>query len=273
MISIKGNKEKTNMQRKRLALTVVMAIVLAVGSTAVAAPEPGWLTTDEGTKVWLTGIEPGDTATWTGGRDAENYADGPGVLQCFKKGKLNSIFEGTLKKGRIQDGFGKYRGANGITYEGNFVNTTYSGKGTMKWADGRIYEGDWANGTFNGKGHMKIPDGRTYEGDYVNGVAQGKGVMKFPNGRIHEGDWVNGVPSGKGIVKEPDGRVYEGDFLEGNRTGKGILRFPDGARYEGEFLIGEFHGNGVLYGPDGKVLMRGKWEKNKLVSGPVTGVE
>jgi len=146
MNNSKGNKERTNMQRKRLALTVIMAIVLAVGSAAAAAPESGWITTDGGVKVWLTGIEPGDTATWTGGRDTENYADGPGVLQSYKKGKLDTTFEGTLKKGRIQDGFGKYRGANGITYEGNFANGTRSGRGTMKWADGRIYEGDWANG-------------------------------------------------------------------------------------------------------------------------------
>ena len=261
------------MQRKRLILTVIIAIALAVGNAAAADPTVGWLTTDEGTKVWQTEIEPGDTAKWTGGRDTENYADGPGVLQCYKKGKLNSTFEGTLKKGKIHDGFAKYRSANGVIYEGNFVNSYRSGRGTMKWPDGRIYDGDWANGSFNGKGLMKIPDGRIYDGNYVNGQMQGKGIMKWPDGQIHEGDWVKGVPSGKGIVKEANGRVYEGDFLDGNRTGKCIHRFPDGARYEGDCLKGEFHGNGILYGPDGKILMRGTWEKNKLTSGPVTGVE
>jgi len=237
------------------------------GASAGAAPAPvdDWLTTDEGAKVWLLGSESGDTASWSGSRDAEKFASGPGTLQRFSKGKLHSTFEGTLKKGK-GEGFARFRDAAGTTYEGHYADGLRNGKGTMKWPDGRTYSGDWKNNDIEGKGSMKRPNGTVYEGDFVQNVAHGKGLLRMVDGTTHDGDFVKGQPDGKGILKTPDRRVYEGDFLKGARTGKGILRFPNGSRYEGDFLNGKFDGNGTIYGPDGKVLTQGKFKDDKVIS-------
>jgi hypothetical protein len=235
------------------------------GTSAGAAPIDDWLTTEEGAKVWLLGSESGDTAKWSGGRDAEKFASGPGTLQRFNKGKLHSSYEGTLKKGK-GEGSARFRDAAGTTYEGNYADGVRNGKGTMRWPDGRIYNGDWKNNDIEGKGVMKRPNGIVYEGDFVQNVAHGKGILRMPDGTTHDGDFVNGQPDGKGLLKTPDGRVYEGDFLKGARTGKGVLRFPNGSRYEGDFLDGKFDGNGTIYGPDGKILTQGKFKDDKVIS-------
>lgn len=260
------------MKWKSLLLTVMASIILAASFAFVAFAADGWLITDGGAKVWLMGIKQGDTAKWTGGRDNESCAFGPGIMERYEQGKFSYAIEGTMKKGKFE-GFVKSRTDDGVTYEGNYADNLRSGKGVMKWPDGRIYDGDWKNGNLDGKGFMKRANGITYEGDFVNGNQNGKGIFKMPDGTIHEGDFVNGIPEGKGILKTPDGKVYEGDFLKGERTGKGILRFPDGARYEGDFLNGQFQGNGIIYDPSGKILMQGKWQNDKLIGGAVVGIE
>jgi hypothetical protein len=56
------------------------------------------------------------------------------------------------------------------TYEGEFLDGKFHGKGTFKWQDGRFYSGrslignyilgEWREGKMNGKGLFRWKDGR-----------------------------------------------------------------------------------------------------------------
>ncbi len=253
----------------------ILAAAVLTGGAAVALGGDDWLASREGAKVWFLGLTADASCSWSGGHDGGNYADGPGVLKCFRKDQLYWTLEGSMKKGKMEGQVRTVAG-DGTTYEGSYENGLRSGQGSMKWPDGRSYVGGWANNIMHGKGLMKRPDGVIYEGDYENGLAQGKGIMTFPNGSFYDGEWRQGNPNGKGTSRSLTKNgimVYVGDFVDGRHTGKGVHRFPDGTRYEGEFLNDAFNGQGTLFGPDGKIMMQGKWQNDKFVSGAVPDAE
>lgn len=265
MASLRHTRVPLLMLKPTSILRLLLVLTLAAWS-ALALSADGWLTTREGAKVWMQGIEPTDAATWSGGQDAEGYATGAGTMQRLAHGQLHSTTEGVMNRGRLE-GQGTTRYGDGSMYEGHHVAGLRSGKGVMRWPNGRVYDGQWANGVFNGQGNMKMPDGRSYAGEYVNGAFHGRGVMRFPNGAVHDGEWANGAPHGKGVFNDAAGTVYEGDFLKGDRTGKAVYRFADGTRYEGEVLKGKYHGVGSLFSPDGRIYMQGTWDQNRFVKG------
>ena len=41
---------------------------------------------------------------------------------------------------------------DGSIYNGDFVDSQFSGKGTITWPDGEQYSGDWKNGVMSGTG-------------------------------------------------------------------------------------------------------------------------
>lgn len=169
----------------------ILAVALLAGSAAAAMAGNGWLASREGAKVWFMGLEADERCTWTDGHDADNYADGPGVLKRFKKDQLSWTLEGTMKKGK-EEGQVKTVTHDGTTYQGGYENGCRSGQGTMKWPDGRTCVGGWANKVPHGRGLMKRPDGVTYEGGYENGLAHGQGTLFGPDGKITmQGKWLN----------------------------------------------------------------------------------
>lgn len=52
--------------------------------------------------------------------------------------------------------------ADGISFEGDFVQDQKSGQGAEKWPDGTMYAGEFYNDLKNGKGLMVWPDGDRY---------------------------------------------------------------------------------------------------------------
>lgn len=63
------------------------------------------------------------------------------------------------------------------SYEGEFKNNLFHGKGKYEWSDGRSYEGDWVEGKMEGdgefswKGNILVDynnvDGKKYVGKYL----------------------------------------------------------------------------------------------------------
>lgn len=58
---------------------------------------------------------------------------------------------------------------------------------------GSSYQGDWKDGRFEGKGKYNFPTGTRYEGDLKDGMFHGKGTLYFENGGKYEAKWVEGI--------------------------------------------------------------------------------
>ena len=100
--------------------------------------------------------------------------EGEGIMVKKEKGKL---FRYNCRwRNNLQNGYGTckitwkdYSGDRLETYEGNFENGKYHGKGKLKNADGNIYEGDFKNGLEHGYG-VEISDGVKNYGRYKDGI-------------------------------------------------------------------------------------------------------
>src|SRR5207237_4032446 len=89
--------------------------------------------------VWNNDPKPGDVATWSGDRDANGYATGPGTLQWF----------------RVEPGF-----------------LTGSNIRARKRTPISSYSGTMLHGKFNG-GVMTVDHGKTYHATFADGQKKG----------------------------------------------------------------------------------------------------
>ena len=138
---------------------------------------------------------------------------------------------------------------NGI-YEGQFRNMKKEGKGKMTYYDGHSYDGEWKNNLYHGKGVYTTCANSTltiYEGDFKFGKAEGKGVLIMGNGDKYEGDFVNWHMEGKGMYSFKNGDKYEGDFKNGQINGYGEYNFKNGNVYKGHFENGKGNGYGISF--------------------------
>jgi hypothetical protein len=120
----------------------VLVLLLSVVSIAQSYAGGAYQRTDDRKKilVWNNDPQPGDTATWSGARDAEGYATGPG----------------TLAWSRLDRGFAT--GSNVSTMRKRTPISSYSG--TM------------VRGKFNG-GVMTVDRGKTYHATFADGQRKG----------------------------------------------------------------------------------------------------
>ena len=189
-----------------------------------------------------------------------------------------------------ENGYAEYSYSPEIKYKGNFKNGLRSGSGVLTIKDKTTYEGEWANDLFNGKGTLHLSYG-VYEGNFVNGYMSGHGIL-IENGEnftsvVYDGEWVNGHENGYGtLTSDKDkyagyfadgqkngkgtltilkhGDVYEGTFVNGNIDGFGT--YYDGysqAKYTGNFKVGSRNGKGVMVWPDG-AKMEGNWKNDEI---------
>ena len=119
---------------------LLLLLILAKGALADGA----YQRTDDRKKtlVWNNNPKPDDTATWSGGRDAEGYATGPGTLQWFRtdrsfttgsnvfspKKTLISSYSGTMVHGKFSGGVMTVD--HGTTYHATFVDGHNNGRWT-----------------------------------------------------------------------------------------------------------------------------------------------
>ena len=118
--------------------------------------------------------------------------------------------------------------------------------------------------TASGKQKVRL-SGSVYEGEMKDGVMQGKGILTYDDGSRYEGDFRNGTFDGWGTLIYPDGHRYVGQFRNGTYDGTGTMTYPDGKVYTGEYKEGAMHGQGTFKDKNGRVLMKGRFEKNKFI--------
>ena len=188
----------------------------------------------------------------------------------------NDEYQGELKN-NIPEGFGKYTWQNGkyyigqwkngkkegkgakyaqasngkdrITYEGDFHNDLYDGKGKYTFSNGEYYIGEWSKGERNGKGKEYYNDNKLrYDGDFVNGKYEGNGEYYFENEEYYIGQFLEGKRHGNGKLFYKDKNIkYEGEFKNDNLDGKGKYYYKNGESYDGQWLNGKKHGKGIYY--------------------------
>ncbi|TNE72217.1 MAG: PEGA domain-containing protein [Gammaproteobacteria bacterium] len=174
--------------------------------------------------------------------------------------------------GGVKTGDGTYENAEGLKYEGHFIDGQFNGEGTAWYSDGSRYEGDWEAGMRNGEGVWRDADGSHYTGSFKNDQFNGKGTLTMASGDILTGNWQQGRLNGHGSLTTADGMLYVGGFRNDEFHGRGALTYPDGRHYEGEFSNGAFHGNGSEVFADGKKYegeyMEGKFHGKGLLLNP-----
>jgi len=178
----------------------------------------------------------GDEIAW--GHDAGAYA-----------GKLNGR---GIERSKV----------HGLTYEGDFSNGMWHGRGVLARASGDVYAGEFWQGAISGLGMMEFADGGEYVGEWSQDLRHGNGTMSFANGDIYEGEWANDAFSGYGEMLYVDGRVYRGLWADGLQTERGrLIDQRTGDVFEGEMSAGRRHGFGVMHYGNGDSYVGG-WLDN-----------
>lgn len=154
--------------------------------------------------------------------------------------------------GGVKTGDGSYEDAEGLRYEGHFVDGEFDGKGIAWHPDGSRYEGDWLQGRRHGEGAWRDATDTRYTGQFRNDQFDGQGTLTLANDDILTGQWSEGQLNGHGSLTTSDGMLYVGGFRNDEFHGEGTLTYPDGRHFEGEFSNGEFHGKGKEVFADGK---------------------
>jgi hypothetical protein len=123
-----------------VCLTALLTLLFASGAYA----DGTYQRTEDRKKtfVWNNDPQPGDAATWSGARDADGYATGPG----------------TVKWSRIERGF-----------------QTGSNIAARKQAPISSYSGTMVHGKFNG-GVMTVDHGKTYHATFADGHKKGRWI-------------------------------------------------------------------------------------------------
>lgn len=118
--------------------------------------------------------------------------------------------------------------------------------------------------TSSGKQKIKFLNSE-YEGEVKDGLMHGHGILLFHDGTRYEGEFRDGTMHGTGTMTYPSGTRYVGQFRNGTFDGVGRMVYSDGRVYEGEYKEGAMHGQGTLKDKNGKVLMKGRFEKNRFI--------
>jgi|GEM_PF-214141 len=186
-------------------------------------------------------------------RDQVDVAAGDALTLRAELAKLTRVeFRDGEWLGGVKTGDGSYQDADGLRYEGHFVDGKFHGQGTAWYPDGSRYEGEWENGERYGDGRLRAADGSSYSGQFEDNEFSGQGTLTLANGDVLTGQWRDGRLNGHGSLTKADGMLYVGGFRNNEYHGQGTLTWPNGRVYEGQFVTGKFHGNGVEIFEDGK---------------------
>src|SRR5213076_436147 len=116
----------------RLRLVPLCGSLLLVFASAALAEGEYQQTRDSKTMVWNGTPKPGETSSWAGGRDKENYASGFGDLTWYTaNGKVYVRYYGNMVHGKFEGAVNAH--TNGRTAHAYFVD----GGRVTGWARGR----------------------------------------------------------------------------------------------------------------------------------------
>lgn len=96
----------------------------------------------------------------------------------------------------------------------------FSGYGVYYFAESeKTYEGNFQENVFEGKGKFTFKDGRQYTGDFHQGLKAGQGTMVWANGNKYIGAWQDDVQHGIGIFFSfEESTKKQGEWKQGKRV-------------------------------------------------------
>jgi hypothetical protein len=101
-----------------------------------------------------------------------------GIRYIYKSGSTEESVAFFTCQGDCANGIGKKTDNYGNTYEGNWKNGVYEGKGKLTYAKqgfvDHYYDGNWKNGLFEGLGEWKGKDELGFQSSYSGNWSQGK---------------------------------------------------------------------------------------------------
>ena len=107
-----------------------------------------------------------------------------------------SSFEGVYYED--SKAFGKYKWADGTTYEGEIDNLNLNGYGIMTFSDGKVYKGYWKNGVMNGYSEQLLTQNKKYIGFCKDDKKEGFGIFDWGSQKIFVGFWLKNKQHGIG---------------------------------------------------------------------------
>jgi len=204
-------------------------------------------------------------STYTG-NFRHNLRHGYGILIHAQYGKYAGEFVDDKK-----EGMGTLILNDASSYHGGFKGGVFDGKGTLCERDGTVYVGEWKRGFRHGDGMETLADGRVYLGGYKDGERDGVGTMLDKSGGrvIYSGSWAHGTFHGVGVsvqrVIEPADAAAGGLSLVSNKAANNNRTRT--IQYEGNFERGQRHGFGTLICEVDGTSYKGKWHRDRPVSG------
>jgi hypothetical protein len=150
------------------------------------------------------------------------------------------------------------------------------GNGRADYKNGNSYEGEWLNGKFDGKGTFTWAKGDVYTGYFKDGHRDGNGKYVFKDGTFYDGDWVNDNEEGEGTLTLPGGDMYKGSFKDNYRDGYGtytgltgdLFNCPGCRKYAGYWRRDLKEGNGSCFDSRGALIYSGNFSNNKPIDPP-----
>lgn len=91
--------------------------------------------------------------------------------EWLDKSSFEGVYYGDSKA------FGKYKWADGTTYEGEIDNLNLNGYGIMTFSDGKVYKGYWKNGVMNGYSEQLLTQNKKYIGFCKDDKKEGFGII------------------------------------------------------------------------------------------------
>jgi uncharacterized protein (TIGR02145 family) len=186
-----------------------------------------------------------------------NSKEGEGIIYYLNGDSL---------KGTVNNNFNPKFTGNGVLhfneglYNGDFVNSEYSGQGKFEFTSGDFEEGLFKDGLFK-DGTVKIhyTDNSSYEGEMKNEKFDGQGTYTWANSNYYSGLWKDGKQNGQGKFVNTDGTISEGIFADNN------LKNGEITKTNGEYFKGTWDINSVFRGKAKKIssnknIWEGEWE-------------
>lgn len=105
------------------------------------------------------------------------------------------------------------------------VASQRTGKGYLQYANGVIYEGEWLNGERHGLGVCFYPSGNIFVGQFRSGLMEGNGTMFFATGECFSGEFRHSTIY-KGVYSSR-GREISGVWQDGIRVSEMPAKAPE----------------------------------------------
>ncbi|KAH3762685.1 MORN motif protein [Pelomyxa schiedti] len=170
---------------------------------------------------------------------------------------VETVYEGEWDRDQWH-GWGMWRSpATGDIYYGQFGHGKRSGTGRMLFCarggqgegwggGGGSYDGEWRDDMFHGRGVRLWANGDRYEGDWMMGKENGSGTKRWAHdGTAIEGIWEMGVIK-SGTKRWPNGDEFVGRFTMDGACGEGMAKLKGASEvlsFEGTLTNGMFQGN------------------------------